>query len=86
MDISLSIHNPYTKVQYQSLDECIREYLKTEKLDDKFLCEDCGEKVDVQKGLRICKLPRLLTLQLNRFELNYETWQREKLNTFLYFP
>lgn len=28
MDISLPIHNPYTKQQFQSLEECLKEYLK----------------------------------------------------------
>jgi len=31
-------------------------------------------------------IPPILTLQLNRFELNYETFQREKINSFFYFP
>ena len=31
-------------------------------------------------------LPRILTIQLKRFELNYETMQREKINEFVYYP
>ena len=31
-------------------------------------------------------VPPILTLQLNRFELNFETFQREKVNSFFYFP
>jgi|688.fasta_scaffold571752_1 hypothetical protein len=36
--------------------------------------------------MRILNLPPILTLQVNRFELNYTNMQREKINSFLYFP
>ena len=32
------------------------------------------------------KLPPVLTLQLKRFDLNYETMQRVKLNDYVEFP
>lgn len=86
LDLSLSIRNPYKGVNFSSIEESIKEYLRPEKLEDKFECEQCGEKVFVEKGLCFESLPPILTLQLNRFELNYETMQREKVNSFLYFP
>jgi len=49
-------------------------------------CSGCNAKVTVDKGLSFASLPTILTLQLNRFELNYENMQREKINSFLYFP
>ena len=64
----------------------MKAYLKPENIEDKINCESCGEKVKVEKGLKLTTLPTLLTLQINRFELNYNTMQREKINSFLYFP
>jgi ubiquitin carboxyl-terminal hydrolase 47 len=86
LDLSLAIRNQFTKETYSSVEQCLQEYLRPEKLEDKIECEECGEKVFVEKGLIFESLPPILTLQLNRFELNYETFQREKLNSFLYFP
>lgn len=34
----------------------------------------------------LATVPPILTLQLNRFELNMETFQREKINSFFYYP
>lgn len=34
----------------------------------------------------LATVPPILTLQLNRFELNLETFQREKINSFFYYP
>lgn len=38
------------------------------------------------KGSRLNKLPRILTLQLNRFTMDMTTWQRKKLNDKVSFP
>jgi hypothetical protein len=40
----------------------------------------------VEKGLSLESAPPIFSIQLNRFELNYETFQREKINSFLYYP
>lgn len=45
-----------------------------------------GKKTDSRKGLEIGKLPPVLTLCLYRFELDYETWQRKKLNDKFEYP
>ena len=45
--------------------------------DNKVTCESevCqGTKTDSRKGIKIAKLPPVLTFCLNRFELDYETW------------
>ena len=86
MDIALPIRDQYTLKAYQSIEESLRDYLKPEKLEDKFGCEGCGEKVYVEKGMILGSIPPILTLQLNRFELNYQTFQRQKVNSFFYFP
>lgn len=76
MDLSLPIFNPFTRKYSQSVEECLKDYLKPELLDDKINCDECGEKVSVTKGVKFSSLPEILTLQLNRFQLNYDTFQR----------
>lgn len=67
MDISLPIKNQATQKYNKSIEECLYEYLRPERLDDKIECEGCGAKVEVEKGLRLVNLPPILTLQVNRF-------------------
>ena len=38
------------------------------------------------KGIKISKAPPVITLCLYRFELDYETFQRKKLNDNFQFP
>ena len=57
--------------------------------DNKVTCESeiCqGTKTDSRKGIKISKLPPVLTFILNRFELDYETWTRKKLNDKFEYP
>jgi len=49
-------------------------------------CEVCGKRTETEKGIQINKLPPALTLSLNRFELDYETWQRKKINDKFEYP
>ena len=46
----------------------------------------CQKKVIALKGLRIYKLPKVLTLQLKRFEFDWKTESRRKVNDRLRFP
>jgi ubiquitin C-terminal hydrolase len=57
--------------------------------DNKLTCESdvCkGKKSGCKKGMEIAKLPPVLTLNLYRFELDYETWTRKKLEDKFEFP
>lgn len=45
------------------------------------MCDQCKKKVDALKGLRFKKLPYLLTMQLKRFDFDYDTMRRIKLNS-----
>lgn len=45
------------------------------------MCDKCQKKVDALKGLRFQKLPYLLTMQLKRFDFDYESMRRIKLNS-----
>jgi ubiquitin C-terminal hydrolase len=83
MDIQLVVKNMGT------VEKSLEEYVKPELLtgDNKWSCDALnGKKVDAQKGLAFKSLPYLLTLQLNRFDYDYETWQRIKLDDRIEFP
>ena len=57
--------------------------------DNKLTCDSAicqGVKTDSKKGVRIGKLPPVITLCLYRFELDYETWQRKKLDDKFEYP
>jgi len=82
MDILLSIRN------VNSLEEALDLYTEAEILDgeNQWFCERCDKKVRADKGLRLNTAPLFLTLQLKRFDFDYQTWQRVKLNNRVTFP
>jgi ubiquitin C-terminal hydrolase len=66
----------------------LENYLRTEKLEgsNKYHCSECDTKVDALKGLKFKSFPYFLVLQLKRFDLDYVTMQRKKLNDEVKFP
>lgn len=54
--------------------------------DDKLSCDICGKRTASQKGQCITKLPPVLSLSLNRIEMDYQTWKRNKINDRFEFP
>ena len=48
--------------------------------DNQYQCELCQKKCDAHKGLKFKSFPYLLTLQLKRFDFDYQTMHRIKLN------
>ena len=55
---------------------------------NQYRCEQCQAKQDAHKGLKFKSFPYLLTLQLKRFDFDYNTMHRIKLNDrfILYVP
>lgn len=51
-----------------------------------YFCENCNAKVDIQKGAAIISLPQYLLIALGRFEFDYNTLERVKLNSKCEFP
>eukprot|EP01113_Clastostelium_recurvatum_P018778 TRINITY_DN2213_c0_g1_i4.p1 TRINITY_DN2213_c0_g1~~TRINITY_DN2213_c0_g1_i4.p1 ORF type:complete len:1297 (+),score=419.02 TRINITY_DN2213_c0_g1_i4:80-3970(+) len=82
MDISLVIRN------VRSVEESLKLFVEPERLDgsNQYFCERCAGKVDALKGLALKHIPYLLTLQLKRFDFDYETFERVKLNDEVTFP
>lgn len=54
--------------------------------DNKLECEVCQEKTPSLRGLRLSKLPPMLTVNLNRLEMDYETFTRRKVNDRFEYP
>lgn len=70
-----------------SLDDCFRNFTKTETLDQANLwyCSQCKEHRQARKTMEIWKLPDVLILSLKRFEYRNEIL-RDKLDVFVDFP
>ena len=88
LDLSLTVRNDFDKIRNDSIEKALNNYIKPELLSqgNQYNCEACNKKVDAQKGLKINKFPYLLVLQIKRFDLNYMTLQRIKLNDKVTFP
>lgn len=82
MDIPLVIRG------VSSLEEALDLYMTPEVLDksNQWYCERCERRVDALKGLKLKELPPIITLQLKRFDYNYSTMTRIKLNNRVSFP
>lgn len=59
----------------------LENYIKPEILsgDNAYFCSVCDRKVTAEKGIKLIKGPKILTIVLNRFTLDYNTFQRVKL-------
>ncbi|CDW75353.1 ubiquitin carboxyl-terminal hydrolase [Stylonychia lemnae] len=71
-----------------SLEMALEIFLKPERLDgdNQYNCSQCQKKVNAIKGLKIKSTPKILTLQLNRFTMDYNTFQLVKVHDRVTFP
>ena len=67
-----------------NLMEMLEQFLKEEELEDLFYCEKCKVRRKSKKRFVIWRLPKVLVVQLKRFE--YNQWRREKINKSVSFP
>ena len=65
--------------------QALEQYFQFEELEG-VECEVCNTKTTQFKGPRISRLPPVLTFCLNRIELDYETWERKKINDPFEYP
>lgn len=82
LDIPLPVRPFGSSVAYNSVEEALRAFVQPETLDgiNQYHCEKCNKKCDAHKGLKFKKFPYLLTLHLKRFDFDYSTMHRIKLN------
>ena len=71
-----------------SLEQALSRFMEPEQLtgDNRWMCEKCGHKVDALKGLKFESAPRLLTMQLKRFDFDWNRGTRIKLHNKFSFP
>ena len=88
LDLSLTVKSPFDNIYNDSLEKSLYNYIKVEELkgDNQYFCGKCNTKQDATKGIRFRKLPYILVMQLKRFDLDYDTLQRIKLNDKVSFP
>ncbi|KAL0592112.1 hypothetical protein ABG067_000765 [Albugo candida] len=94
LDLSLVIRpfgmedNAFTVRKIESLEKALEFFLKPEVLDkeNQWKCDKCETKRDAIKGLKFHRLPYLLSLQLKRFDFDYNTMDRIKLHDRITFP
>lgn len=88
LDIPLVIRPFGSTVAYKSVMEALQAFVSPETLEgrDQYFCEKCNKKCDAHKGLRFLEFPYLLTLQMKRFDFDYTTMHRIKLNDRMTFP
>ena len=72
----------------KGVEDSLKKLFAFETFDEenKLECEHCAKKTISQRGLCLGKLPPVLSLALKRFDLDYTTWQRKKINDKFEFP
>jgi len=72
----------------KNIEESLDAFIQGEMMegDNSYNCERCEKKVSALKRQCFKKLPRVLVLVLKRFEYDYETMQKNKINDYCEFP
>ena len=70
------------------INDSLKNYFKTEIMagDNKINCEECNTKRICYKQLKIKNLPNILVISLKRFDYDYKTQKKFKLNNYFEFP
>lgn len=98
---SLEAEFPYLGVQQEpfyavtldiknkkNIQEALDAYIKPDVLegDDKYLCEQYNRKISAHRRTYLNDLSNTVVLGLKRFEFDYSTMQRVKVNDYCEFP
>lgn len=72
----------------QRLSESLEQYVKGDLLEgpNAYHCEKCNKKIDAVKRTCIKKLPKILAIQLKRFDYDWEREIAVKSNEYFEFP
>ncbi|XP_052214421.1 probable ubiquitin carboxyl-terminal hydrolase FAF-X [Dreissena polymorpha] len=73
---------------HHNLRESLEQYVKGDLLEgaNAYHCDKCNKKVDTVKRLVIRKLPKVLAIQLKRFDYDWERESAIKFNDYFAFP
>lgn len=88
LDIPLPIRPFGSTNAYGCITEALKGFTQPETLDgnNQYFCERCNKKCNAHKGLKFSKFPYIMTLHLMRFDFDYNTMYRIKLNDKVVFP
>lgn len=88
LDLQLTVKPFGEMTAVKSVEEALEKYVQPEHLekDNQYFCTQCNCKRDATKGLEFSRFPYLLTLQLKRFDFDWETERRIKLTDKVTFP
>jgi ubiquitin carboxyl-terminal hydrolase 9/24 len=80
--VSLQVKNKKT------IEESLASFVEGEILEGQnaYLCEQCNKKVTAIKRICLKKLPNHLIFVLKRFEFDYDTMSKVKINEYCEFP
>lgn len=72
----------------QNIEEAMDNFVKGELFEgeNKYYCESYNKKISASKKCTLKVLPRTMVINLKRFEFNYNTMQRKKVNDYCEFP
>lgn len=72
----------------KTIEESLDAFIQGEMMEgeNSYNCEKCEKKVPALKRQCFKKLPRVLVLVLKRFEYDYDTMQKNKINDYCEFP
>jgi ubiquitin carboxyl-terminal hydrolase 9/24 len=72
----------------KSIQESLEAYIEGDHLegDNAYYCDKCEKKRDSLRRQSIKRLPNVLFLMLRRFEFNYDTMTKFKVNDYCSFP
>jgi ubiquitin C-terminal hydrolase len=70
------------------IEEALDFYIKPDILegDNKYYCERYDQKINVHKRSFLSKTNNTLIINLKRFEFDYNTFRRYKVNDYCEFP
>lgn len=68
--------------------DALHTFVEVERLDgdNQYFCEHCNAKADAVKGHRLVTLPSTLVLHLKRFDFDWETGRRNKIDDTVEIP
>ncbi len=68
--------------------DCLDEFIKEEKIDEHNMikCNLCGRFNKSTKQTKLCKLPKILIIQLKRFRVNNYGIINQKINNMIEYP
>eukprot|EP00906_Rhabdomonas_costata_P012104 RCo017292 len=81
-DVSLVIRG------MRRVEDALDNFVQSELLEgaNQYACEACACKQNARKGLSFLMIPKILTLQLRRFDFDFKTMTRVKLNDAIAIP